>query len=472
MTSTPFDYTVQPYQGTDIVALVLLITALICLLMWRRDKEPGMGWFALSMGALAVWTGFNRQHLPSGPQLDPSPWFYLMCLAMGAMAPALVHHLNVPRSWRRRAMACILLPSAAFAGIVALVDFTGVTVLRVWIHLLTAAAFATMGALAWWAARREPGAGHGWLALALFSVPGLAVVLVLSRVDPVAMRYWAVLPAMLVGLTLPSVALLRRRRALEIEVTRRTQAEQALSALNKSLEDKVVERTADLQSMVTGLQSFNRSVSHDLRGPLGGIASLAQLADEALQQGDASVARRTLPAIAQQAEASTRLVAALLELARVGDVPLKRQQVDPQQIAREVIEQLKLSAARPLPQFVLPSMPTVNADPDLLRAVLANLIGNAVKFTGEREDGRVEIGATPMDGSVCLQVRDNGVGFDAQEAAAVFVPFRRLHGGRFEGHGVGLSIVRRAVERHGGKVWVDASPGQGACFNFTLPGVA
>jgi signal transduction histidine kinase len=103
-----------------------------------------------------------------------------------------------------------------------------------------------------------------------------------------------------------------------------------------------------------------------------------------------------------------------------------------------------------------------------LRAVLSNLIGNAVKFTRERSDGRIEVGAVSSGAQVCLQVRDNGVGFEPAAAVTVFAPFLRLHDDSYPGHGIGLSIVRRAVERHGGQVWAESSPGQGACFSFTL----
>ena len=470
MSAELFDYSIQPYNGTDIVALVLVIAAVHCLVIRLRDKERGMGWFALSMGLLGVWTGCNSLHLPTGPELNPSPWYYVMCVAMAAMAPGLNAYLDLPLWLRRWSSSLIVMPALAFAAMVALVAATGAVVPRIWIHLLTAMAFATMGAMSWWAAGREPNAGHAWLAAALLAVPGLALVLAATRTDPVTLRYWAVLPAVLVGLTLPTVSVMRRQRALRREVAKRTEAEQALALLNNSLEARIAERTADLQSIVGGLESFNRSVSHDLRGPLGGIADLARMADQALQQGNDGLARRALPAIASQAESSTRLVTALLELARVGDVCLKRQPVDPGRLAREIIEELRHGRSARLPQFVVQSLPTVSADPELLRAVLANLIGNAVKFTSEREDGRVEIGAAAANGASCLHVCDNGIGFDVEDGAAMFAPFRRLHGNRYEGHGIGLSIVRRAVERHGGKVWAEANPGQGACFKFTLLG--
>jgi len=102
--------------------------------------------------------------------------------------------------------------------------------------------------------------------------------------------------------------------------------------------------------------------------------------------------------------------------------------------------------------------------------VLANLIGNAIKFTRDSDSGRIEIGASSVQGGVEVYVRDNGVGFEAAAAERLFTPFTRLHGERFDGHGVGLSIVRRAVERHGGRVWAESQPGQGAVFRFSLPG--
>ena len=470
MAAAPLDYSIQPYTGTDLISMVLAVAAIHCLTIRLRDREPGLGILALGLAGLAAWAAANSQHLPSGPALNPSPWYYLMCCATVAIAYGLVVYLAVPARTRRWALAGSVTPALLFAAVVAWVDLTGAVVPRALLHLLTAVLYISLGLSALGAARREPGAGHLWLALVLLTVPGLAVLLLISGVDAVAMRYWAALPLMLVGLTLPTVCVMRRQRALRAEVARRASAEQALVALNASLEARVAERTADLQSMVAGLESFNRSVSHDLQGPLGGIAGLARMADSALTKGDDSIARQALPVIARQAETSTELVASLLELARVGDARLHRQPVDPAAIAKEVIAQLQQAVgAPPLPRFVVHALPMVDADPSLLRAVMSNLIGNAVKFTRSRSDAVVEIGTGPVNGQVCLQVRDNGIGFDPQSASAVFAPFHRLNATGYAGHGIGLSIVRRAVERQGGKVWADANPGQGACFSFTLP---
>jgi len=117
---------------------------------------------------------------------------------------------------------------------------------------------------------------------------------------------------------------------------------------------------------------------------------------------------------------------------------------------------------------VAPAMPTVQADPELLRQVFANLIGNAIKFTGPSQQPQVEVGTVPSAGEAVFLVRDHGIGFDAAAAQRLFKPFQRLHDRTYEGFGVGLSIVKRIIDRHGGRVWAEGRPGQGASFYFTL----
>ena len=230
------------------------------------------------------------------------------------------------------------------------------------------------------------------------------------------------------------------------------------------------QRTADLHDIIGGLESFNRSVSHDLRGPLGGIEGAAQLAADAVARGELGTARTLLLAIGQQAQTSRELVQSLLELARVGDSRLDRAPVSLAALADEAIEDIRRQAGgRSLPIFERQALPTVQADAGLLKPVLHNLIGNACKFSEGQPTPRVEIGSDCRDHQLRVWVRDNGVGFRPEQAEALFQPFQRLHGREFTGHGVGLSIVRRAVERHGGTVWAEARPGQGACFYFTLP---
>jgi signal transduction histidine kinase len=464
----------QPYQGTDVAAFVFALTALLYLVLWQRDREPGMGWFALAWFGMAMVlrqvTAATGAAAASTQVLVPSPWYYLVALGLACMALGMVDYLGVPAALRRRALWVTLLPVAGYAALVTLAVAAGVPVLRMWMNLVGGACFVSLGGLAWWASRRERLAGHAYVAVALWGVPAVSLAMVIGKVHPVALRYFSLFPILVLALTLLTVSVLRRRRALEAEVVRRGAAEAELTTLNASLEQLVEQRTSDLRSMVDGLESFNRSVSHDLRGPLGGIAGVARLASDALQRGDDSLARRVLPLIADQAENSTRLVAALLSLAQVGDMALHVQAVDLRRLVAGVVDQLALERGdRKLPQIAFSTLPQVHADPELLQRVLANLIGNAIKFTRDDESGRIEIGAVSKPGVVEVFVRDNGVGFEADKAANLFVPFVRLHGTGFAGHGIGLSIVRRAVERHGGRVWAESQPGRGAVFRFSLP---
>lgn len=244
----------------------------------------------------------------------------------------------------------------------------------------------------------------------------------------------------------------------------------AFLALNTSLEHQVQQRTADLQSMIVGLESFNRTVSHDLRGPLSGIPGLAKMAHEALVRKDDAMALHVLPVIAKQASDSGSLVQALLSLAQVGEAEFSAMPTDLDQVVQDTIRQLALAHPNwPIAAIHVHDLPTAEADPQLLRPVFSNLIGNALKFSRANESPRIDISARRDAQGIVVQVRDNGLGFDPAAAPSLFEPFVRLHSQMVEGHGVGLSIVRRAVERHGGRVWAEAAPNEGASFFFTLP---
>lgn len=465
----PTAFNQPPYAPTDVIAGILAILAVLYAALWLRDQEKGMGWFALAMGSYALWIGTSALHVPSDPvYMRASWWFIPLYLGIAAMALGLVDYLDVPARRRVPVLVALLLPIVITTAVSTWVALTGALVVRNTQNLLTMASVAGTAALSFWAARREPGAGHGFVGLAMLSLPVLAIGLAVAGSPATALRYWGYLPIMFFGLTLLTVTLLRRRRRLEDEIARRTQAEVSLAALNASLERQVEQRTRELRGMVTALESFNRSVSHDLRGPLGGIGGLARLAEQALQQGDAATAQRLIGPIAEQAETSERLVTALLALARAGDVPLQLQPVDLQALAQEVAQGIAAGDAA-APPVEVGALPTVTGDADLLRAVFNNLIGNAVKFSAGREGARVRVDAEAKDEQVTVHVRDNGVGFDEAAAHRLFEPFARLHGRAYAGSGVGLSIVRRAVERHRGSVRATSRAGDGATFSFTLP---
>jgi signal transduction histidine kinase len=167
------------------------------------------------------------------------------------------------------------------------------------------------------------------------------------------------------------------------------------------------------------------------------------------------------------------LVRRLLELSRLGQVDLHVELEPAADAARRALDALRRApdtaalAARVPVQ--VDALPTLTADPTLLQQVFTNLIGNALRFAGSRDGGHVTVGSGIVDGRSAVFVRDNGPGFDPARVDELFQPFRRLHGPGLSRHGIGLSIVRRIVERHGGRLWAEATPGRGACFWFSLP---
>ncbi len=263
------------------------------------------------------------------------------------------------------------------------------------------------------------------------------------------------------------------RAAEKAQAEKLLSAEQALRLAHETTEQCVVQRTQELSQVVGELESFNRMVSHDLRGPLSGIAGISGLIQTELDRGDVERVRRWLSMMESHTLRLTRLVDDLLNLARSSKGELVR---TPQPIGRvlaEAIEVLALSASpEQLSAVSAGCLPDLPVDAGLMRQVFVNLIGNALKFTRAVDAPCIEVRAEAQAGQWLISVADNGTGFDAGRVAELFKPFGRLHGPQFEGSGIGLTIVRRIVERHGGRVWAENRPEGGARFCFTLPGEA
>ncbi|MDE2595009.1 MAG: hypothetical protein KGL57_12295 [Burkholderiales bacterium] len=453
-------------SATDMSAFVLGLLAVMFGAVWLRDREKGLGWLALSFGLLAIVFATNDLHMPKGPYVLARGWSSTVLSAIMLMTLGIFEYLYTDPRKQWRYLVAMLLPSVVLMGAYA----AGVMVLRTQANLAGTIPLIGCALMAFSMSRVEKGAGHALVGFALLSIPMVSLVSFALGIDAVVVRHFGAFPLIFFGLTLFTTSLLRKRRVLQAEVARRAQAEADLTALNQSLEDQVAARTADLQNIIAGLESFNRNVSHDLRGPLGGIAGTARLALDALQAGDDSMARKMLPIIVDQADTSTRLVTALLDLAHMGHDNLERMDTDLCALVEQAVQQITLGGAAPMrASLTLHALPRVHADPHLLLPVFVNLIGNARKFTQATEDPRIEVGVLPEQRDVTIFVRDNGVGFSAESASRLFEPFVRLHGQTFEGTGIGLSIVRRAIERHGGRVWAESQPGAGATFYFTLP---
>ncbi len=347
------------------------------------------------------------------------------------------------------------------------------------VYLALAAGMAYCAVAARQAAQRERNVGHRLIAAAFASYPLVVVATLLFGPTPpgVELGYVAALPLIVVGIVILVASLIRFGRRLEVELARREAAERAVREANASLERRVAERTTELRLIVDGLESFARNVSHDLRGPLTGLAGVARFAHEAIGRGDVARAEALLEPIANQADRLVDLVNDLATLARLHDAPPRRAPQPMREVVDEALRQLAASpdtaAMLERVSVVVDDLPTVSVDAGLMRQVFVNLLGNALRFAA-RGYGRaqVRVGAAPQDGELAFFVSDSGPGFPPERAGELFRPFVRMHGGDLSRNGIGLSIVRRIVEAHGGRVWAESRPGEGTTFRFALRAAA
>jgi signal transduction histidine kinase len=266
----------------------------------------------------------------------------------------------------------------------------------------------------------------------------------------------------------------QRHRALLDEVARRESIEAEVRRLNQDLEQRVMERTAELQVANRELEAFSYSVAHDLRAPLRLIDAHVQMLREDHGAGMAKELADHIEHIKRGAGRMSSLIDGLLALSRVSHVEMKRERVPLHDLVDRAIEQLQpeVSGGRSL-EWRIGDLPTATCDPELMQQALVNLLSNSVKYTRTREHSVVEVGMEGEASESCVYVRDNGVGFDMRYAAKLFGVFQRLHRqDEFEGTGIGLATVSRIIERHGGRIWADSVLGQGAVFRFTLQGMA
>jgi PAS domain S-box-containing protein len=253
-------------------------------------------------------------------------------------------------------------------------------------------------------------------------------------------------------------------------ITRRKQAETKVRLLNEELEQRMQDRTVQLQVLTNEAENFSYSIAHDLRAPLRWIGGFAQ----ALEEGHASQldaeGRRFIQKIRDSTAHMGTLLDGLIELARFSRTDLRRTAVDLTATVRRVAAELQQDDPERKVELVVGEGITADGDPRLLQRVLENLLNNAYKFTAKRALARIEFGVAPQgDGRVAYFVRDNGIGFDMAYADQLFGAFHRLHGAKeYPGTGIGLATVERIIHRHGGQVWADGTENTSATFYFTL----
>lgn len=255
---------------------------------------------------------------------------------------------------------------------------------------------------------------------------------------------------------------------LSVDVTERIKNARALKELNESLEQKVALRTTELMEVNKSLEEFSYSVSHDLRGPLRSILGFLDI----MQQDYAPKLDDDLRGLITYAENAGRRMNAiiddLLTLAKYGKDKLRLEKLNTALLVQQVWDELvKESGTRA--DLQIAALPEVNADTSMLRQVFTNLLGNALKYSAKKEKPQINVTAAEENGQITITVKDNGAGFDMKYYDRLFLPFQRLHGiTEFEGTGVGLVLVKKIVEKHGGRIWAEGKVEEGAAFSFTL----
>jgi PAS domain S-box-containing protein len=264
---------------------------------------------------------------------------------------------------------------------------------------------------------------------------------------------------------------------ISTDITTLKRAEEQVRQLNSDLERRVRERTAELEASTRDLDAFAYSVSHDLRAPLRAVAGFSDLLLEDYHDRLDETGRDYLHRVLAATDRMGQLIDDLLGLSRATRSELTRQPVNLTAMSHRIVAELvgpdPDPGSGPAVQIVIDDDLRAVGDPALLGLVLQNLISNAWKFTAKEPQPRIHVGSSEKDGTRTFFVRDNGAGFDMRYVGKLFVPFQRLHTfDDFAGSGIGLAIVSRIIARHGGRVWAEGEPGDGAVFSFTLPAFA
>ncbi len=261
----------------------------------------------------------------------------------------------------------------------------------------------------------------------------------------------------------------RQYVAIRTDITARKAAAAEIVQLNTELEQRVAKRTAELKLANQELEAFSYSISHDLRAPLRAMGGFARILEKEFASQLSPDAKHAIERIRDNATKMGQLIDGLLDFSSLNWMPVTKKKVAPAAIARAVFEELRPEVSDRRVEIEIAELPECEADPNLLKQVFANLLSNALKYTRDHDPAEIEVGASRGNGDCVYFVKDNGAGFEMEYANKLFRVFQRLHSAdQFEGRGVGLAIVQRIVNRHGGRVWAEGVPQKGATFYFTL----
>lgn len=258
--------------------------------------------------------------------------------------------------------------------------------------------------------------------------------------------------------------------AMTYEIAERTRAEEQVRQLNVTLEQRVRERTVQIEAVNKELEAFSYSVSHDLRAPLRGIDGFSKILLEHYEPVLDAQGKLYLQRVRAATQRMAQLIDDLLDLSRITRSQMRVETVDLSALAQTIAAELHQSDPERNVTFTIAGGLSAQGDGPLLRIVLENLLDNAWKFTGKRPSASIEFGVLDRDGMPTYFVRDTGAGFEMEYAGKLFGAFQRLHGmTEFPGTGIGLATVQRILHRHGGTIWAEGAVDQGATFYFAIP---
>jgi chemotaxis family two-component system sensor kinase Cph1 len=277
---------------------------------------------------------------------------------------------------------------------------------------------------------------------------------------------------------IPEALKLKSPLALEKEIEERKKIETELRDLNLNLEQMVTERTQalnekawQLEAINKELEAFSYSVSHDLKAPLRKIEQFSDMILINQTEAAPPELKLYLERIAANATQMRELIEDMLRFSKVANAELHKEPINLTEMSQQILCDLQTQEPDRQAEWTIANDLQTEADPLLLKSVLENLLGNAWKYTSKEDLARIEIGFQNGNGTLTYYVKDNGVGFDMKNKERLFKPFQRLHlKADFPGTGIGLASVQRIINRHGGKIWAEATPGSGATFFFTLKG--
>jgi signal transduction histidine kinase/DNA-binding response OmpR family regulator len=475
----------QPIPPSDIVAVVLAMFAAVYAFLWKRDRDPGMGWFAISWALGAAWFRTTQSQHLDNPNMQIDAWSFALFMIFVSLSIGLVDYLAVPAPVRKRLLAIVLVAGALYWVLPLFVVFGGMQVRLSVGNLPIALWYVALGGVAFWAGKREPGAGHRVVAFTLWAIPVLTVTMAALHVDAPVLRFYAVMPLFLLALTLLTATLLRRRHALEAEILRRAAAEAQVLALNADLEARVEERSAQLsvakraaEAANEAKSSFLANMSHEIRTPMNAIMGMTDLA---LRSPDLPPRVSSyLGKIGGAADSLLNVINDILDFSKIesGKLDIQVDEFSLPDVLDKVTALVAQGASRKGLEFLLSTAPGVPrrllGDPLRLGQVLLNLCSNAIKFTDQGEIVVVTIKAdSTLAGRTTLRftVRDTGIGMDTEQLGRLFHPFDQLDGSitrKYGGTGLGLAISKQLVEMMGGEIGVRSTAGRGSEFFFTL----